>query len=399
MSRHIRMGGIDVDHGDAAFDDLLADAFSRREHPLCLCQAEGVPMYIARFGDRHILKRMPGTGAQHAPDCESYEPPSDLSGLSAVEGEAIIENVEDGTTALKLGFSLSKLGGRTAPAIGDGADPGDVRTDGARLSLKATLHFLWDRAQFNRWRPAMAGRRNWAVVRKFLVEAASSSSAKGKPLSDALYIPEMFDPERADAIVQRRQAFLSRAVQSQGNRRSLAILIGEVKEIQPTRSGSRVIVKHAPRYPFMLADDVTRRMNKVFARELALWDASPESHLIAAATFGVGVSGIAAIEAIALMMVSERWIPFESQYEGMLLDTLTKRGSIFMKGLRYNLPPTQPMASVVLTRNGGQPIAMYIVPDDADGAYRETLELLISESGMDTWIWDIAEGPMPDLPL
>lgn len=231
MSRHIRMGGLDVDIADAAFDDRLADAYSRREHPLCRCQADGVQMYIARFEDRHILKRMPGTGAQHAPDCESYEPPSDLSGLSAVEGEAIVENVQDGTTALKLGFSLSKLGGRTAPAIGDSADPGDVRTDGARLSLKAMLHFLWDRAQFNRWRPAMAGRRNWAVVRKFVVEAASSSSAKGKPLSDALYIPEMFDPERADAIVQRRQAFLSRAVQSQGNRRSLAILIGELKEI------------------------------------------------------------------------------------------------------------------------------------------------------------------------
>ena len=148
----------------------------------------------------------------------------------------------------------------------------------------------------------------------------------------------------------------------------------------------------------MLADDVTRRMNKVFSRELALWEASPESHLIAAATFGVGVSGIAAIEAIALMMVSERWIPFESQYEGMLLDALTKHGSIFVKGLRYNLPPAQPMASVVLTREGGQPIAMYIVPDDADGAYRETLDLLVSESEMDSWIWDIAEGPMPDLP-
>src|SRR3546814_7500460 len=92
-------------------------------------------------------------------------------------------------------------------------------------------------------------------------------------------------------------------------------------------------------------------MNKVFARELALWDASPESHLIAAATFGVGVSGIAGVEAIALMMVSERWIPLESQYEGMLLEALTKRGSIFVKGLRYNLPPAPPMARVVLTRS------------------------------------------------
>jgi len=399
MSRHIRIGANDCDANESAFEERLADAFSRREHPLCLCAVEGVAMYIARLGDRHILKRMPGTGPQHSPDCESYEPPSDLSGLSAVEGKAIIENIVDGTTALKLGFSLSKLAGRTAPASGNAVDPGDVSTDGARLSLKAMLHFLWDRAQFNRWRPAMAGRRNWAVVRKFLIEAATSSSAKGKPLSEALYIPEMFDSERADAIVQRRQAFLSRAVQSQGNRRTLTILVGELKEIQQARSGSRVIVKHAPRYPFMLAEDVSRRMNKVFARDLALWNASPDSHLIVAATFGVGVSGIATIETIALMAVSERWVPFESQYEGMLLDALVKRGALFVKGLRYNLPPSLPMASVVLTRKDAQPVAIYIVPDDADAAYRETLALLISESGMAAWTWDIAAGPMPDLPL
>ncbi len=124
-----------------------------------------------------------------------------------------------------------------------------------------------------------------------------------------------------------------------------------------------------------------------------------QNHLIAAATFGVGVSGIAVIEAIALMLVSERWIPFESQYEGMLLEALAERGVIFAKGLRYNLPPTQPMASVVLSRDGGEPIAMYIVPDDADGEYRGTLELLVSESEMPSWIWEIADGPMPDIPL
>lgn len=57
------------------------------------------------------------------------------------------------------------------------------------------------------------------------------------------------------------------------------------------------------------------------------------------------------------------------------------------------------MASVVLSRDGGEPIAMYIVPDDADGDYRGTLELLVSESEMPSWIWEIADGPMPDIPL
>lgn len=399
MSRRIRIDGVDFDAEESALDDRLATAFGRREHPLCLCCADGVPMYIARLGDRHILKRMPGTGSRHDPDCDSYEPPSALSGLGTVEGEAIVENVDDGTTLLKLGFSLSKLAGRTAPAASGSAEPGDVRTDGARLSLKAMLHYLWDRAEFNRWRPAMAGRRNWAVLRKFLLDAASSSTTKGKPLADALYIPEMFDPERDDAIAGRRAAFLSKAIHSEGNRRSLAILVGEVKEVAASRMGSRLVVKHAPRFPFLLADDVQRRMNKVFGRELALWDAVPESHLIAAATFGVGLSGIASIEAIALMVVTEKWIPFDSRYELGLIETLTKHGASFVKGLRYNLASTQPMAAVILRQDGKPPVAMYIVPDDADDAYREAQDQMIAESGMASWVWDIAGGSMPDLPL
>ncbi|WP_454858662.1 DUF1173 family protein [Rhizobium binxianense] len=296
-------------------------------------------------------------------------------------------------------MSLSKLAGRTAPAASGAAEPGDVRTDGARLSLKALLHYLWDRAEFNRWRPAMAGRRNWAVVRKFLLEAAATSTTKGKALSDALYIPEMFDPEREDAIAGRRAAFISKAVHVDGNRRSLAILIGEVKEIAAARMGTKLIIKHSPRFPFMLADDVHRRMSKVFARELALWDASPESHLIAAATFGVGVSGIASVEAVALMVVNERWIPFESRYEATLIETLAKHGAGFVKGLRYNLALAQPMASVVLRQEGRQPVAMYIVPDDADAGYREALDLMVAERAVASWVWDIASGSMPDLPF
>ena len=398
MNRRIRIDGVDIAIDGETPEELLASAYARREHPLCLCCPEGVAMYIARFGDRHILKRMPGTGPQHDVDCDSYEPPSGLSGLAAVEGQAIVENIEDGTTALKLGFSLSKVAGRAAAAAGESREAGEAKAEGTRLSLKAMLHFLWDRAGFNRWRPAMAGRRNWAVVRKFLLDAAAASTAKGKPLAHSLYIPEMFDAKREDAISRRRAELLSRAIQSSGNRRSLAILIGEVKEIAPSRLGARLVVKHAPRFPFMLAEDVARRMKKTFAHDLALWDANAEWHLVVIATFGIGPAGVATIEAIALMTVNENWIPAETGYEAMLLERLVRNGAGFVKSLRYNLPAGQPMASLVLAREGGQSTAMYIVPDNADATWRTTLAELIGESGMQSWVWEIAAGPMPDLP-
>ena len=135
---------------------------------------------------------------------------------------------------------------------------------------------------------------------------AAASTAKGKPLAHSLYIPEIFDAKREDAIVRRRAELLSRAIQSAGNRRSLAILVGEVKEIAPSHIGARLVVKHAPRFPFMLAEDVERRMKKTFANELALWDANADAHLVAIATFGIGAALWGLIAGVITLLILRR---------------------------------------------------------------------------------------------
>jgi len=72
-------------------------------------------MYIAAAGDSLIVKRMPGTAAAHDHRCRSWLPPSELSGYGAVADRSIVDNPADGTTTLRLGFSLSKSGNRAAP--------------------------------------------------------------------------------------------------------------------------------------------------------------------------------------------------------------------------------------------------------------------------------------------
>jgi hypothetical protein len=356
-------------------------------------------MYIARFGDRHILKRMPETGPQHDPSCDSYEAPYELSGFGHVAGSAIQENVEDGVTVLKLDFSLSTTGAKPASTRGQGGDAGSVKTDGSKLSLRALLHYLWDQAEFNRWRPGMAGKRNWAVIRKFLTEAADGKTAKGKPLSEILFIPEMFRSEREAEITTRRAAFMNRVTAAEGTRRLLLMLIGEVKEIAPARFGYRMVVKHMPKFPYLLNDDVHRRMTAKFANELSLWGAIPEAHLIAIATFGLGPTGIASIESMALMIVNENWIPFENSFDAALLEALTRGRASYLKGLRYNLPLDRPLASVVLREDDAEPVAMYVVPPDADEAYRAALEELTGESEMTTWVWNAGVDEMPAPPI
>ena len=47
----------------------------------------------------------------------------------------------------------------------------------------------------------------------------------------------------------------------------------------------------------------------------------------------------------------------------------------------------------------GEPVAMYVVPPDADEAYRTALEELTGESEMAAWVWNAGVDEMPTLPI
>ena len=175
------------------FAEAIASAHAAHHRPGCLCLVDGVEMYVARLGDGFIVKRMPNTGSHHAPDCPSYEPPAEFSGLGQVLGSAISEDTVTGETSLKLGFSMSKVSGRsTMPAAGSAGD--SVATDGTKLSLRGLLHYLWDQAELTRWHPGFAGKRTWGTVRKHLLQAAENKIARGDSLRSRLYIPEHYCP-------------------------------------------------------------------------------------------------------------------------------------------------------------------------------------------------------------
>lgn len=396
--RRFRIGNQIFDEGTSTIEQALSEAFARKERPLCLCREPGLEMYVARAGDRHVVKRMPNTGGQHDPSCDSYEPPYELSGLGQVVGSAIQEDVEQGVTALKLDFSLSKAAKRAAPVPGDG-EHDSVRTDGAKLSLRALLHYLWDQAQFNHWTAAMQGRRNWGVVRWHLMEGAANKIAKGRALSEVLFIPEPFSVEKKTEIDRHRAAAMGAIQAHRAGARKLLLLIGEVKEFAAGRNGHRMIVRHLPDFPFLMNEDVYRRMQARFENELTLWDAVENTHLIAIATFGVGPTGAAAIEELALMVVTESWIPFETIFDVQLLNALAPLRERSIKGLRYNLPATEPLATVFLPRAQPAPLAMYIVPPGADADYRRALDDLIKESELAAWVWAAGETDMPPIPL
>ena len=176
------------------------------------------------------------------------------------------------------------------------------------------------------------------------------------------------------------------------------IVVGEAKEFGTARSGHKLIVKHMPGFVFLLDESLHRRLQTRFANEVALWGADEDSHLIAIATFGLSPAGLAVIEEMALMVVAENWVPYESAYEKKLVDALARVKERSVKALRFNLPPDKPTAAAILQIQP-RPVGLYVVPPSADRSYEEVLdELVASRPEVDAWMWRVADGEMPPLP-
>jgi len=390
---HVSVPGVN----ESEQQKCLAEMYANKQRPVCACKNPPLKMYIAKVGQKFVVKRMPNTGCLHHPNCEAYEPPPELSGLGDVMGTAIKENTEAGFTELKFEFSLSKTGARGTQTKTSQSQSDSVKTDGHKLTLRSTLHYLWEEAQFNKWYPAMSGKRSWYVIRKHLLQTALSKMVKGHSLAERLYIPEPFSVEKKDSIKQAQLGMVAKMTAgATGSSKPLMILIGELKEIIPARYGHRLVIKHAPDFPFMLNDDIYKRLHSRFDLELELSELE-DTHLIVIATASLSVSGIASVEEIALMTVTSNWIPFETIHEKAVINALTDNHRTFVKGLRYNLPQTKPLACTVLT-DTPNPTAMYIMPIAPEEEFRKAMDALIEDSKMDSWIWDTTEFEIPELP-
>ncbi len=368
---------------------LLGQAHRAKTRPSCLCTDPPPPMYIAHVGDHFAVKRMPNTGGAHAPTCDSYEMPPELSGLSDVLGSAIREDVDAGTTAIKLGFSLTRLPGRKPPT-GSPAENASVKADTRKLTLRGLLHYLWESARLNYWTPGMEGKRNWFVIRKYLLLTVAEISAKGHPLKDVLYIPEAFKLEHKTDIEHRRKMQLAGLTHTSGHARSLMIVIGLIKEFTRSTSGHLVVLKHLPDFRFAIAEDLLQRLNKRFENELAMMPHAEHSQILLIGTFGVSPVGIPTLEEIALMNLTVNAIPFENLYEFELLQKLTADHRRFVRALRYNRPSTKPLATALLVDT--DPATALYVDAYGDPEYQMALEELIAESQLKTWCWNAGPG-------
>jgi hypothetical protein len=115
------------------------------------------------------------------------------------------------------------------------------------------MHFLFERAGFNRWYPAMEGKRTQGVMHKYLLEAADGVQTKGVTLSERLYVPEQFHEEHKSEIAERRRSKLA-VLQSPEDdvQFRMALVIGEYKGEEASPLGRKVWLKHMPDAPLFI---------------------------------------------------------------------------------------------------------------------------------------------------
>nr|WP_174822607.1 DUF1173 family protein [Ruegeria atlantica] len=363
----------------------------------CCCRSPHPEMYIAAVCGRFVVKRMPGTGPDHTPDCASFLPPEELSGLAQVQGTAVSENPEDGSTSLRLGFPLKKIRtSRPAPEA-TGKKPAEAAAPPRKLTITSLLNYLWHEAGLDRWYPAMEGKRWWGVVQHALIRAAAGKEAKGHNLSHILYVPDPFKPEHKARNAERRTALFRRLKPATAGRAlPLGLVIAEYKGHEATPFGAKAFLKHMPDCAFFMDKDLARRFEAVFEDKLLTAQHIEGCHPIVIASFSVAKAGYPVLHEIGMMLVTANWLPFDHPRELDLLSALTGQRRAFIKSQRFNLDTNAPVASAVLT-DTSEPVALFVAEDPDRTETVAALADVANGSRFPAWLW-LDDPPMPPFP-
>lgn len=384
-SQRFTIKGRVIGSGDARLQDALAAVYDTPERPRCLCVPGGVEMYVARHR-QFVVKRMPDSGSAHHPGCPSYEPEVRQSGLGELMGEAILEP-EPGRVELHVDFPWTRRLGHGVSS-GEPQQAAEVEVPRRRMSLRALMHFLFERAGFNRWSPAMEGKRNQGVLRKYLLEVAEDVMVKGMPLAERLYVPEPFSEGAKAQAAQRRREKLA-LLHPHDGQTPLAMIIGEFKTSEATAQGYRVWIRHMPDAPLLIAAKSWERIERVFASLFEARDADTghRVRLILVALIRARREYTYEIDVASLMLTSEHWIPIEGVHELPLVDALVAQQRRFVKPLRYDAKSTASFPNVLLLDAGPTPIPLHVISAFMENKERAAKEKAISMGNEASWVW------------
>lgn len=383
--------------GDPELQDALAGVYDTPERPRCMCVGAGIEMYVAKHR-RYVVKRMPESGHQHYATCGSYEPEPGQSGLGELIGESIIEHSPE-SVELRVDFPLARVPGR-AFVRRAAKEPAEINAPRHRMSLRAVMHFLFERAGFNRWCPAMEGKRTQGVIHRYLMDAAEGIQTKGVTLSDRLYIPEQFHEQRRTEIAERRRSKLAILRSPEDDVHfKMALVMGEYKGEKGSPLGRKVWLKHMPEAPLFIDSKAWERIERAYGGLLDARDADTKTkqRVAICALIYAKREHTYQIDTATFMLTTENWIPIEGVHEAELIEALTEQRRRFMKPLRYDARSAASFPNVLLLDTGAKPTPLHVVSALMDPNDRAAKEKALKGQGGTDWVWH-TDKKMPQLP-
>jgi hypothetical protein len=363
------------------------------QYPRCLCRPTGSRLYIAHRS-RFYLARLPNTGPDHSPACPSYEPDASLCGWGIYSAKAL-QDRGDGRLHLKLATSLAIRGAVETLGNAIPTHAGDQPAQRDALQLRGLLHLLWERAEFNRWRPGMAGRRRYRQIFKYLHEAAEPISLRRQMLTRHLFMPEPYQRAERLQIEARRQRSLKERCESASGAPMRVLVAGQLRAIVPTPEGTPGLsLAHLPREFLIRASP--QLLSKLRQETEFAWVDYPilseEFRLIVLLTMLRTRCAHWSADALTGMITTPEYVPVFSMEEALLAKELIDESRAFYKplpydGLAWRLP------NFLLVDCGESPVALEILAfNEGENAVRQTRIVQCRDDQRPYWVWDSTES-------
>lgn len=299
---------------------------------LCLEDSHQAPsIMIKRRSERsgYAYIRAPGTGNLHAPSCVFHFPHQNLSGLNCYSSSAIKETL-DGTICINLRKKLKKSSDAVYKMIDD-ADQSKIRA----LGLKGILHLIWSEARLNLWFDHVKCQRRLGMVNLAIRQVAGRIISQDTPLDRNLLLHA--------PIGSQQEQLNNEVINSSLAINSNTLLLAPLRQYNPDKYEHKVsklpVVGNFGFSAIFIGSHHWEHFVKEYPNEVKLWK---EGHTVIAlarlATKNNGTFNIAQVRDLALMAVSEAWIPITSRSDMAKESALRAERVSFIKPLRYDAP-------------------------------------------------------------
>lgn len=368
----------------------------------CGCRGKGKKLLSVRHissNDSYHLAKFPSSGTDHETLCEYFALDEKSTGLKGYAAGVVKENA-DGILAIKLNVGLTE---KDPPEKSDcPASPPVQRPAGGQstMTLLGLLNLLWTEAELNRWYPGMAGKRTDSLVRYRLNEAARKIRCGKSCIGDNLFIGT--DPGKA--VASQQTQLLSGPEYSDKR----LLLMSTLPRYDAARHGAELKFlpyRHFGGLPitFFGSSGQWKNVQKRFPSEYAAWKAGARV-IVFALTSPPAVTkrGLSArAQQIALMQVSDNWIPLDSSYEADVARKLDAEQRSYIKPLRFDASVSEVFPDFcLLDTRGTEPFPMEVF-GMATPAYLARKQLKTDyynrKYGLyGWWHWDATVNASPD---